>query len=130
MRLIVVLPTAFLVSATACACSSESAGSVDVPEAVTTTIAIDPPSAASADKSVLPTLEDPGRFDRGRARIRAIEGFETDDAKAWAVDSGWLEILVIDIDIPDVEGRPADYWPFVLGLYERDGVVVEAWVGG
>lgn len=116
--------------ASACGADSPSVGSVDPDLAVTTTFAYDPPSEESADKSVLPPLEDPTRFDRGRTRIRAIEGFDVTAAESWAVESGWIEVLVIDIDNPDVEPRPAGYNQLVLGLYDRDGVVVEAWVGG
>ena len=83
-----------------------------------------------ADKSVLPPLEEPGRFDRGRTRIGAIEGFGVEEASTWAVDSGWQEILVINIDNPEVEPRPALYTSSVIGLYERDGIVIEACVGG
>ena len=116
--------------ASACGSDRFSAGSTSPPGAVTTTFAYDPPSQKSADTSALPPLEDPARFDRGRTRIGAIEGFDVSVAEGWAVDSGWLEILVIDIDNPEADARPAVYWPFVLGLYERDDVVVEAWVGG
>jgi hypothetical protein len=39
-------------------------------------------------------------------RIGTIEGYGVDDARTWAVDSGW-EVFVIDIDNPQVEPRPA-----------------------
>lgn len=116
--------------ATACGSSAQSADVSGSNEAVTTTFAYDPPSDQVADKSAPPPLVDPSRFDRGRTRIRAIEGFEVIVAEEWAIASGWREVLVIDIDNPDVEDRPADYWPFTLGLYQRNGIVVEAWVGG
>lgn len=115
--------------AASCGIGSESSEPIGA-EAVTTTYGYDPPSEQLADKSVLPALEEPGRFDRGRTRIGAIEGFGVDDASAWAFESGWREVLVIDIDNPDVERRPAAYIASVLGLYERDGIVIEAWVGG
>lgn len=67
---------------------------------------------------------------RRKTRVGAIEGFEVTVAEEWAIASGWREALVIDIDNPDVEDRSAAYWPFTLGLYQRNGIVVEAWVGG
>lgn len=130
MRRCLGLAGALLLVAAACGSNTQSADSLAPNEASTTTFAYDPASEQVADKSALPPLEDPARFDRGRTRIGAIEGLEVTVAEEWALASGWREVLVVDIDNPEVEDRPADYWPFTLGLHHRDGIVVEAWVGG
>lgn len=129
----IVLGLAVVVAAVSISCSAEvdqrSAEDECLGHSGTTTLAVEPPPAETDDKSVLPPLDDPGRYG-SRARIRAIEGYEVDEAQAWASESGWTEVQVIDADNPVVEPRPAIYDGARIGLCERDGLVIQAWTGG
>jgi hypothetical protein len=103
----------------------------NVGQGVTTTNAYDPPpSDRRSDLSVLPPPEDADRFNRGRARISSIEGYPVADAESWALDSGWHQVRLVDLDHPSSEMRDLAYDLWVIGLYTRAGVVVEAWTGG
>ena len=69
-------------------------------------------------------------------RINGFEGLSIEEAQSRAVEAGWefIEVRSLDFDetASDSEsaGRLADYLETMLGLYEEDGVVIEAWSGG
>ena len=69
-------------------------------------------------------------------RINGFEGLSIEEAQSRAVEAGWefIEVRSLDFDETDSDsesaGRPADYLETMLGLYEEDGVVIEAWSGG
>lgn len=86
-------------------------------------------SAETAPRE-LPPLGDPELYRLSRARVTSIEGFTVEEAQDWAQLSGWGEVDIVDLDDKNPPDRPTDYDPHRIGLYVRDGVVIEAWTGG
>lgn len=73
-------------------------------------------------------VEGPERF-RSPTRLPALEGLPVQEAEAAAKAGGWTQVVVVEMDAerPD---RVLDYVSDLVGLYVRDGVVIEAWTGG
>lgn len=111
------MPTAVLI-VVAVGCGPEQSVSESVDEAVVTTLIAAPPH----------TTGDPSEY-RSPTRIPVLEGIPSEEADAAALTAGWEIVLILNIDEPRPE-RPADYAWQILGLYERGGIVQEAWTGG
>ncbi|MDH3303330.1 MAG: hypothetical protein OES24_22735, partial [Acidimicrobiia bacterium] len=73
-------------------------------------------------------VEGPARF-RSPTRLPALEGLPVQEAEAAAKAGGWSQVVTVEMDAerPD---RVLDYVSDLVGLYVRDGIVVEAWTGG
>ena len=113
------------------ACSDSSVTTSD--EGVTndeSSSAVTQTTAAAVATTDAPAIgiQGPNAFN-SPTRINGFAGLSIEEAKSRAVEEGWEFIEVRDIDFVTPE-LPADYLESLLGLYEEDGVVVEAWSGG
>ena len=110
--------TAAVLAVVAAGCGSDQSASEAIDEAVVTTLIAAPIDATG----------EPSEY-RSPTRTSVLEGIPSEAAEAAALTAGWERVLILNIDEPKPD-RPSDYYWQLMRLYERDGIVQEAWTGG